>query len=196
MRNLFPLMATSAALLCLFLPGQGLSQNPGLRKIHAARFDSSFTPREALLPMIYDAVSSADLGFLAWDWGIDSSQVFMNHWFHTDLFCRVVHAAGFELHPTGLDSQDWIRVTELYFASEGEALDALRQMDTRGLRHVAFLPPAYWFWVYFRGRIIFITCIGMNPFEGEYKLVLDIVLKELHKVRVEGNQFPPPQGRR
>lgn len=141
-----------------------------------------------MIQAIYDSVARATLGQLEMDEGADSSQVFMNHWFNTDLFSKITYVAGFDIYPDGLSGYKRISIDEIYFQSERHALKALNRMDTWGLRNVAFFPPANWFWVYFRGRILFITCSEMKPFEGAYKEVLTIVLKEVHRQRVRGNQ--------
>ena len=161
--------------------------------IRSVSFKHSFSPNASILNEIHTSIAKADLGFLAEDEATDSSRVFMNYWFNTDVFDRIVHAKGFDLYPAGASDSKRISINELYFESERHALRALNRMDNWGLRNVAFLPPAHWFWIYFRGRILFITCSGMTPFEGVYKQVLDIVLQEVHRQRVKGIEQRSPQ---
>jgi hypothetical protein len=119
----------------------------------------------------------------------------MNHWFVTDLFSKVAYAAGFTLRPFGGSGSEDVNVWELHFRQEGDALAALARMDTWGLRHVLFFPPANWFWCLFRGRIIFTSSIRDKPFEGAHGRVLGILLHELHRQRVDGNVHTPPADR-
>lgn len=206
MKKTFPVLAL-LTLTAMFHPADSFGrfahpQNPGKvgtaaepRAIRVACFDPAFVPREELLPAIYDSVARASIGTLAEDEVVDCTLVFMNHWFVTDIFSGIARSAGFGLNPTGRPSRAPVRVWELHFRSEVQALSALDRMDTWGLRNTQFFPPAHWFWLYFRGRILFLSCLEMPPFEGAYKQFLDIVLREVHRQRQRGNLFTPPYGR-